>query len=282
MTRVFLLCLTLAACMAARAADTEAPEEAAPAVPAVEAAAAAAETPPAAGPEEGDGDEEEPSDWFWFVTTSNYHNKLKTSESRIDRQINGLFSLLFPRWRRVTTFQDWRDDWMIWDLTLGVGRDINESLAWTVYAGGGQGTIRNRDTYGLPPLFPVSSKVYFTRQSINAGASIRWWPWGRPEKTEKGILGALKGTKPVTEMNAGYSRQLSEAEVRMWTPLTGDAFRIRQKDIFHLFWASPRAGVEIPLSDTFTFNALGGYLFFHDQQDDFNGWMLETFLCGRF
>ena len=83
-------------------------------------------------------------------------------------------------------------------------------------------------------------------------------------------------------MNAGYSRQLSEAEVRMWTPLTGDAFRIRQKDIFHLFWASPRAGVEIPLSDTFTFNALGGYLFFHDQQDDFNGWMLETFVCGRF
>ena len=48
MTRVFLLCLALAACAAARAADTEAPEEAAPAAPAVETAAVEAEAPPAA------------------------------------------------------------------------------------------------------------------------------------------------------------------------------------------------------------------------------------------
>ncbi len=239
------------------------------------------ETPVAAPPTETGPDNEEESPWFWFFGTSNYHNKLKTSERRIDRQINNTFGLIFPRWRRVTTFQDWRDQWYVWDLSCGVGRDINEKLAWTVYGGGGAGTIRNRDDYFAGPV-PVTTKVYFTRQSMFAGSSLRWWPLGRPEKKEQGLVGSLKGTRPVTEMNVGYTRQISIADVRVYTPLTGDRLRIRQEDKSNLLWTSPRAGVDIPLSGGLSLNVLGGYLFFHDEADDYNGAILEFLISGRF
>ena len=100
--------------------------------------------------------------WFWFVCNSNYHNRLKTSERQIDRQINGLFGAVFPDWERVTTFQDWRDKWLVWDLSVGVGRDISPHFAWTVYGVGGTGTIRNRDDHRLL-LAPVGMKEYFTQ-----------------------------------------------------------------------------------------------------------------------
>ncbi len=268
-TRLF--CCLLLAAGAACALEIDGPE---PARPGTET------LPDTAPPTEVDGDGEA-GPWFWFAGTSNYHNKLKTSERRVDRQINDTFGLLFPRWRRVTTFQDWRDQWLIWDFFAGVGRDINESLSWTVYVNGGQGTIRNRDRYGLLAL-PVETKIYFTRQSYGAGASLRWWPVGRPEKTEKGLWGSLSAVRPVMEMNAGYNHQTAVAEGRVWTPLSGDALRIRQKDSYDLLWASPRAGVEVPLSGRHSFNLLGGYLFFNNEQDDLNGIILEMFVSGRF
>jgi hypothetical protein len=219
--------------------------------------------------------------WFWFVCSSNYHAKLKTSEQQIDRQINGLFGLIFPGWERVTTFQDWRDDWLVWDLSVGIGRDISPHLAWTVYAGGGLGTIRNRDDYRLG-LVPVGMKVYFTRTSFFTGASLRWWPWERAHREEKGFWGMVKGIRPVTEMNVGYSLETSEADVRASFPLVGDLLHINQKDTYNLFWLSPRAGIEIPFSDKYSLNLLGGYLWFNDAQDDFNGPMMEVMFCGRF
>lgn len=268
-TRLF--CCLLLAAGAARCVEVG---SAAP----LRADADALETAPGGVPAE---DGQAPGDSFWFVGTSNYHNKLAKSERRVDTEINGTFSLLFPRWRRVTTFQDWRDDWLIWDLWGGYGRDINESLSWTVYAGAGEGTIRNRDRYHFLAL-PVETKIYFTRRSLLAGASLRWWPVGRPEKTEKGLWGSLSAMRPVTEINAGYTWQTAIADGRVWTPLSGDALRIRQRDDYHLLWASPRAGVEVPLSKRHSFNLLGGWLFFNNEQGDLNGPMLEMFLSGRF
>jgi hypothetical protein len=188
---------------------------------------------------------------------------------------------VFSNWERVTTFQDWRDEWLMWDLSAGVGRDISPHLAWTVYGVAGTGTIRNRDDYRLL-LAPVGMKEYFTRTSLSVGTSLRWWPWERAHRDGPGFWSIVKGIRPVTEMNVGYSRQISKAEVRASVPLLGDVLHINQSDTYNLGWISPRAGIEIPLSDKYAINVLGGYLWFNNAQDDFNGFMLETMFSGRF
>ncbi len=232
-------------------------------------------------PKAADDEEAWENRWFWFVCSTNYHNRLKTSEQQIDRQINGLFGAVFPRWEGVTTFQDWRDEWLVWDLSAGIGRDINPHLAWTVYGVAGTGVIRNREDYHLL-LAPVGMKEYFTRTSLSLGASLRWWPWERAHRDGPGFWSIVKGIRPVTEMNIGYSREISKAEVRASVPIVGDVLHIKQVETYNLGWLSPRAGIEIPLSDKYSINVLGGYLWFNNAQNDFDGWMLEFMLSGRF
>jgi len=270
--------------MAAALAQTDAQDK--PKEPPAAAAQAAAqesakEQPAPESAKTSDEEKEWENRWFWFVCSTNYHNRLTTSERQIDKQINGLFGTIFPNWEGVTTFQDWRDNWFMWDLSAGVGRDINPHLAWTVYGVAGTGTIRNRDDYHLL-LVPVGMKVNFIRTSLSLGASLRWWPWERAHRDGKGLWSIIKGVRPVTEMNVGYSREISTADVRASVPVVGDLLHIKQTQTYNLGWLSPRAGIEIPLSDKYSINVLGGYLWFNNAQNDFDGWMLEFMFCGRF
>jgi len=70
--------------------------------------------------------------------------------------------------------------------------------------------------------------------------------------------------------------------VRASFPLAGDLLHIKQEEGYNLLWGSPRAGIEIPLSDAYSLNLLGGYLFFNTAQDEFNGPMCEVMFSGRF
>ena len=134
----------------------------------------------------------------------------------------------------------------------------------------------------LALLAPVGMKEYFTRTSLSLGASLRWWPWERAHRDGPGFWSIVKGIRPVTEMNIGYSREISKAEVRASVPIVGDVLHIKQVETYNLGWLSPRAGIEIPLSDKYSINVLGGYLWFNNAQNDFDGWMLEFMLSGRF
>jgi len=226
--------------------------------------------------------------WFWILGTTNYHVKLDESEDDIDLQINTLLGTLMPGLDEPTTFKDWSDDWRVWDIWAGFGRDIHAKSSWSVYAGGGQGTIENNDFALLLGLIPIDTDIDFTRRSYFAGTSVSYYPWGRPVKpkgTQKGsgMVRHLKAARPVFEMNAGYNRQVRIANVKLNGPIFGrKLLGIRQKDKFDLLWASPRAAMEIPLTENDSLTFMTGYTFFHDHSEEYNSFLLQAFVRHRF
>jgi len=218
---------------------------------------------------------------FWFIGTSNYHLRLEESEKRIDRQLNKPFGLLLPNWHRPATFKDWSEDWQIWDLWAGYGRDLGAKTAWSVYAGGGAGTVYNSDYY-YPLGVPMEFDVNFTRRSFLLGSSVSYYPFGKPQKRRRGLKKSLAATRPVAEMNLGYTHQTVIGDVTISLPMIGNAIHVKDKSNDHLFWASPRLGLETPLTDDQSLNMLTGYLFFNDHADEFNGGLLEFFVRRRF
>ncbi len=218
---------------------------------------------------------------FWFFGTSNYHLKLHEAESKVDRMLNTPLGLIFPRWEEPTTFKNWSDDFKIWDFWAGYGRDINEKFSWSIYGGGGAGTVPNSKRY-YPLGVPLKLNMDFTRRSLMIGSSISWYPWGKPVSTGRGVMNALRASKPVAEMNIGYNHQTSIGDVTFKLPLLGDVLHIKDEAKYNLFWASPRLGVEIPLTEKDSLNLLTGYLFFHQHKDEFNGILLEFFIRHRF
>ena len=220
-------------------------------------------------------------DQFWFIGTSNYHLLLRESEAQIDRQLDTPFGLLLPTWKRPTTFKDWSDDFILWDLWGGYGRDLSPQFSWAIYGGGGAGTVPNRHHY-YPLGLPLEMEMDFTRLSLMAGTSISWYPFGRPEKRDGGFFKNLSAARPMFEANIGYSHQVSQAEVTFRLPLLGKVARIKDEKVYDMAWTSPRAGVEIPLTEDTSFNMLGGYLFFSDHSSEYNGTLLEFFIRHRF
>lgn len=229
-----------------------------------------AESPPAFTPR-----------WFWFIGTSNYHVRLEESEREIDQRINGMFKLLLPGWEAPDTFKDWSDNWQIWDAWVGIGRELNEHVSITFYAGGGAGTVKNSETY-YPFLIPVNTKVDFTRRSMFVGSSLRWYPFGRPVYQGKGLGNILRGGRFLTEMNVGYTHQYSEASVRLSVPVLGEVLHIPDKQTYDLILFSPRIGVEFPLSDRDFFNIVGGYTWMHQHGAEFNQTLIQFFYVRRF
>ena len=218
---------------------------------------------------------------FWFFGTSNYHLRLDESEAQVDGMLDRPLGLILPRWERPTTFKDWCDDFMVWDLWGGYGRDINEKLSWSIYGGGGAGTIENSDDY-FPLLIPIELDMDFTRRSLMVGSSVSYFPWGRPVKGERGFWNAVRCTRRVTEMNVGFNRQVSIGDMTVKLPFIGRVFHYKMEDTYNLFWASPRIGIETPITKQDSFSILTGYLFFHDHADEYNGILLEFLVRHRF
>ncbi len=231
--------------------------------------------------EEQDNPDSENQDSFWFMGTSNYHLRLEESEKRIDGMLNNTLGKVLPRWERPTTFKDWCEDWRVWDLWGGYGRDINAYSSWTVYTGGGIGTIPNGKRY-FPLGIPLRLDADFTRKSLLVGSSISYYPWGRPVKKEPGFVASLKAARPVAEINLGYTYQISIGDVKASLPLAGNILHIKDEKRYHLFWLSPRIGVEAPITDKDSLNVLVGYTIMHQHGPEYNGAMLEFFVRHRF
>lgn len=199
----------------------------------------------------------------------------------MDERINGPLRLLLPGWEAPETFKDWSDNWRIWDAWVGIGRELNERFSVTMYAGGGAGTVKNSETY-YPLFVPVSTQVDFTRRSMFMGSSLRWYPFGRPVFEGKGLRNALRGARPLTELNLGYTHQYSEASVGVSLPLVGEVLRIRDRQTYDLILFSPRIGVEFPLSDREFFNIVGGYTWMHEHGAEYNQGLIQFFYVRRF
>ena len=132
----------------------------------------------------------------------------------------------------------------------------------------------------------MRTDIDFSRKSHFLGASITYYPFGKPQKPEKGsgnrILGTLRATRPNFEINAGAAREEIRADVKLDVPIIGNFLHIKQKDVYYLGWASPRAALEIPLTKKGSLNLMTGYTFFFEHQEEFNNVVSVVFWRHRF
>ena len=116
--------------------------------------------------------DEERSKWFFVFGAANVQPRLKASGKQIDEQINGIFGAVLPRWEEPRTFRDWRDEFRLWDLHVGLGRELSPKWVWMSTVGGSIGTVRNEDRYyplGVPAMFNVDSsrKIWFASTGMH-------------------------------------------------------------------------------------------------------------------
>ncbi len=221
--------------------------------------------------------EEAPSEsyqpnWYYGFGATNYYPRLRVSEERINRQINRRFGWL-PSWRRPTTFADWRDKHYLWDITAGVGRDLSPKTTLFLWVGGAKGTIRNRERYGL-----LSTDIRFTRTSFFATTELYWYPGGKVDyKRVTGQRGgdwvraAIAGARPYLSTATGYTWVRAEADGKFSVPLLGTILRETEKEDHHMFLFSPRAGIDVPVSNRSSVSALFIYCFFGSHSREYNG-----------
>lgn len=200
--------------------------------------------------------------WYVGIGATNYHPALRESEAQIDRQLNRVFGWM-PCWQRPTTFKDWRDRFILWDITAGVGSDISQKTALMVWFGGASGTIKNREGYGL-----FATDIRFARTTAFAVPEFYYYPMGKVDYAETSevrgcerLRAALANTKPYLSVAAGYTFVRAKGDARFKAPVVGTFFRQRQTEDHHMYLISPRLGVEMPVGKNTSFSALAMYLF---------------------
>ncbi|HNV20053.1 MAG TPA: hypothetical protein PKM22_00295 [Candidatus Hydrogenedentes bacterium] len=219
---------------------------------------------------------DERSKWFLIFGVANVQPRLETSEAQIDRQINGLLGRAFPRWEEPRTFATWRDEFRVWDLHVGFGRELTPNWVWVSTFGGSLGTVRNEDRYyplGIPAMFHVD----FSRKFWFASTGILYYPWGQAvyepaDGAMERFRRSLRGTRPFVGVIGAYLDLRAEAVVKIDLPLTSFDPRIVQKQRTRPVYISPRIGVDVPLTEQDDLVLAAGYLFFCEDGADLDNW----------
>ncbi len=230
--------------------------------------------------------DEERSKWFFVFGAANVQPRLKASEKQIDEQINGIFGAVLPRWEEPRTFRDWRDEFRLWDLHVGLGRELSPKWVWMSTVGGSIGTVRNEDRYyplGVPAMFHVD----FSRKFWFASTGMLYYPWGQSvyvpaESAMERFRHSLRGTRPFVGGVGAYLDISVEAVVKIDLPLTGFDPRIVQKQRMQELYFSPRIGVDVPLTERNDLVLAAGYLFFCDHGEDLDNWSFYVMYKHRF
>ncbi len=210
--------------------------------------------------------------WYLIVGPANVWPRLEESSSEIDRDINGLLGNLIPGYNKPTTFADWRDSVMLWDVHTGIGRSLSDK--WAVFGTAGIifGTINNEDSYLFP--VPMDVDIKFHRKVWFLSAGVDYHPWGKarmlPENEGTALTRRLRGARPYFEAGIGYVNVYTVGQVKISVPLFGDIGKIKHAEYYDLFYLSPRVGVDIPITDRTTGSFQAGYLFFNRHPDEFN------------
>ena len=222
--------------------------------------------------------------WYFAFGSSNFHPRLEESEAKIDRQVNDLVGWL-PPWKNPITFKDWADDFKLWDVTFGVGRDFTPRTSWMIWTGGATAHIENHERYG-----PLTTDIGFKRFTAFLTVQGYCYPWGKVDHEtvtgEQGFKRAkatLANTKPYFSLATGYVYMHADADGRFNLPLVGTILRQTDEYDHHLFHVSPRVGVELPLSKNNSLTMEGLYYFFGPEHgDEYNGPSVNFMFKHRF
>ena len=212
--------------------------------------------------------------WALSYGVSNVYPKLKLSERLVDRRVNDLLGTIIPDWKRPTTFEDWRDEGKLWDLHVGMGRDINRYASWFVNTAFSKGTIHNREGYNSY-LVPISTHLDFDRWLVGGIVGGDLYPFAKPPNpcasSGNRILASLKSSRPFFKVAIGFTHTVGTGHIRVGIPKTPLRYRTKEVVADDFFYYSPRLGVEIPITanDSLLFDA--GYLLVPTPNDEYNG-----------
>jgi hypothetical protein len=222
--------------------------------------------------------------WYFAFGTSNFHPRLDESEAKIDREINRLFTWC-PFWKEPVTFKDWADDFCLWDITVGVGRDFTPKTSWMIWTGGSAATIENNERYG-----PVSTEIEFARFTAFLTVQGYWYPWGKvdhdavaAERGKSRVASSFKHSKPYLSLATSYVYMDADADVQFKLPLIGTILSQPEQYEHHLYQVSPRLGIELPVSENNSITVEGLYYFIGPTHgDEYNGPSFNVMFKHRF
>lgn len=209
--------------------------------------------------------------WFIEFGGQQYHPRLNSSESLIDRRLAAPNRVLFPRqFRNIETFDDVADAGRLWLPSIGVGKRVNSWLTLSGHAMFGSARIDNFRR--LNGLFTVDADFDATLYALSFKTSV--YPLGQPPRTHDGSLGAiLGGVRPAID-------QAIEVE---YLDAEGDGgFRAlglgidRVKRTYRDWNVSYNPGIslEFPVNEHSTFLVGGNYNFHVYRPNELDGWNL--------
>jgi len=255
-----------------------------PAAPVNADPAVGADAPGAA--ESADAPREEwANSWYFTWGFNNLHGELKESEAQIDRELNRVFGVLLPRWKKPITFGDWSDDFKLWDFHVGAARDLNRYLTWVMTVGGSAGTVANTERY-MPLLIPIKMDMDFSRRLWFISTALDAYPLGKPmldtSSVRSRIMRSVRAIRPLVEISTCYVRLTSIADVKCQVPLAGTIFKKYEETDYDLFYVSPRVGLECPITKRDSVVVSAGYNFFTTHGGEFDNWAVYMFHRHRF
>ena len=126
--------------------------------------------------------------WFIELGAQQYHPRLNSSESLIDRRMKGPNTIMFPRqYRNVETFDDLADAGKLWLATIGVGKRVESWLTLSGYFMVGSERISNARR--LNGVFTLDADFDASLYALSFKASIL--PFGQPPRSHDGSLRAV-------------------------------------------------------------------------------------------
>lgn len=229
-----------------------------------------------------DTGEEKESRWYLIHGQTNTHPRLENAAKQISRQVDLPMKLLMPGHSDVRTFEDQRDDFMIWSFLLGFGRVMSDKCDVFFQVGYSEGTVETEQSKLSLLLLPFHSDFEIERSNFFAGVGTTFFPMGiaRLDKYET-ISDRLKETKPFLNTSLNWNYLTFEADQKFGPIPFSNLIRIKQEDEWSIWSMGVNLGADVPLSKRTVLSMNGGYTFFFDNAEDFSGPTL-TFLCKRY
>jgi hypothetical protein len=210
--------------------------------------------------------------WFLEFGAQQYHPRLNSSESLINRRLAGPNTVLFPgQFRNIETFDDRADAGKLWLPTWGVGKRVESWLTLSGYFMVGNKRINNfRRMNGL---FTVDADFDATLFALSFKASLL--PFGQPSRAHDGSLGAvLRGARPAIDQ--GIEVEYLHAKGEGGFKALGLGVD-RVKRTYRDWNASYNPGIswEFPLDESSSVVVGGNYNFHVYRPNELDGWNLS-------
>lgn len=213
----------------------------------------------------------EPPTWYFFLGGVNAYPKME-SEEPIDNIFNPLMKLIAPGFDDVKTVGDLRDDHLIWNPLIGMGRDIGKK--WTLFTqlGYNGGTVRTKGDDRSIFLLVLHTDFEIKRTALYGGIGFDYYPFGRVEMRKyAGWRERLRATRPSMGLRGMVTYATYDAKVKVGLgPFPNLAYE--PSDSWIIPSLHPALTVDVPINRDDAFSVKVDYSFFADQKDDFTAW----------